>query len=232
MNRLYPSTERGRTELGWLDSWHSFSFGEFRDPSRVHFRDLRVINDDVVAPGAGFPTHPHHDMEIVSFIASGAIAHQDSTGSVETLQRHEVQAMTAGSGITHSEFNPSPDEPLRLLQVWLFPREKGLAPKYAQAKFDLDGNAGTPVLLVSPDGASGSLRIEQDARIWALRLEPGGSATVPIGEGRGAWVQMVEGGLEANGVGLAQGDGLALEGEPSLELASEGRSLALVFDLR
>lgn len=232
MTKLYPAAERGRTQLGWLDSWHSFSFGEFRNPERLHFRDLRVINDDIVAPGAGFPTHPHHDMEIVSFVVSGSIAHRDSMGSVESLQRHEVQAMTAGSGITHSEFNPSDTDPLRLLQIWIFPRERGLAPKYSQSRFDVDGQAGKPVLLVSPDGADGSLPIEQDARIWALRLEPGGAAHLPVGEDRGAWVQVVEGSLQANGVGLKEGDGLALEGEPSLQLASEGPSLALLFDLR
>lgn len=232
MTTLYPAAERGHTDAGWLDSRHTFSFGSFRDPSRVHFRDLRVINDDWVAPGAGFPTHPHHDMEILSFVVEGTIAHRDSTGSSGTLRRYEVQAMTAGSGIEHSEFNPSHDEPLRLLQIWIIPRERGLAPKYAQRAFDIDGQAGMPVLLAGPDGAEGSLVIEQDARVYGLRLDPGQAASHALAAGRGAWVQVVEGTLLAGGQPLAEGDGLAVEGEPSLELSSEGGALALVFDLR
>lgn len=194
------------------------------------FGDLRVINDDRVAPGGGFPTHPHRDMEIVTFVVGGRLAHRDSMGSEGSLGRFEVQAMTAGAGITHSEFNPSDDEPLRLLQIWLFPREKGLEPKYSQASLQPALNGA--VLLASPDGEAGSLQIEQEARIYAVSMEAGGSTAVPMRSGTRGWVQVVEGSMVAQGEALGEGDGLAIEDESVVLLGADAPALALVFDLR
>lgn len=216
--------------MGWLDARHSFSFGEFLDRERMGFGDLRVLNDDRFEPGGGFPLHPHRDMEIVTFVVDGRLVHRDSMGSEGTLGRFEVQAMSAGRGVEHSEYNASNEDGLRLLQIWLFPREKSLPPKYDQRSFaDVPG----PVhLLVSPDGEAGSLPIEQEARIYAVQLEAGSESKTPLRSGRRAWIQVVEGEVEAQGETLREGDGLAMEDETDVVLRSTGPSLSLIFDLR
>ncbi|MGE3127569.1 MAG: pirin family protein [Fimbriimonadaceae bacterium] len=216
--------------MGWLDARHSFSFGEFLDRERMGFGDLRVLNDDRFGPGGGFPLHPHRDMEIVTFVVNGRLAHRDSMGSEGSLGRFEVQAMSAGSGVEHSEYNASTEESARLLQIWIFPREKSLPPKYDQRSF---ADSHGPVrLLVSPDGEAGSLPIEQEARIYAVQLEAGAESKTPLRSGRRAWIQVVEGEVEAQGETLQEGDGLAMEDETDVVLRSSRPSLSLIFDLR
>lgn len=230
MTKVFPAAERGRTQIGWLNARHSFSFGEYFDRERMGFGDLRVINDDRIAPGGGFPTHPHRDMEIVTFVVSGRLAHRDSMGSEGSLGRFEVQAMTAGRGITHSEFNPSQEEPTRLLQIWIFPREKSLEPKYDQRSFA--EAPGAARLIASPDGEGDSLPIEQEARIHAVHLKGGEEVRLDLRSGRRAWVQVVEGDLTVQGEALSEGDGIAMEDETEVVLSGSSPSLALVFDLR
>ncbi|MCC6403200.1 MAG: pirin family protein [Fimbriimonadaceae bacterium] len=230
MTKVFPAAERGHTQIGWLNARHSFSFGEYFDRERMGFGDLRVINDDRVAPGGGFPTHPHRDMEIVTFVVSGRLAHRDSMGSEGSLGRFEVQAMTAGRGITHSEFNPSQEETTRLLQIWIFPREKSLEPKYDQRSFA--HAAGAARLIASPDGEGDSLPIEQEARVYAVELKGGEEVRLDLRSGRRAWVQVVEGEPTVQGEALSEGDGIAMEDETEVVLSGSSPSLALVFDLR
>jgi quercetin 2,3-dioxygenase len=232
MVTIRKAEDRGRTRLGWLDGRHTFSFGEYRDPAHTRFRTLRVINDDVVAPGGGFPTHPHRDMEIVTYVISGALEHKDSTGGGGVLRPGDVQSMSAGSGVFHSEFNHSASEPVRLLQIWIFPDRKGLEPAYAQRHFAEAERAGRLRPIATPDGREGSLPIRQDASIYASVLGKDEAAVLALAEGRGAWVQVATGEVEANGRVLREGDGAALEEEASLELVGRaGRSEVLVFDL-
>lgn len=231
MITLRPAAERGRTTLDWLESFHSFSFGEYRDRDHMGFRSLRVINDDVVAPGAGFPTHPHSDMEIVSYVVSGALEHRDSTGGSGVIRPGDVQAMSAGSGLTHSEFNHSKTEPVRLLQIWLRPGERALPPRFADRSFDPALRTDRLQLIVSPDGADGSLSINQDARIYASLLDPGSPLSFTLAPGRAAWVQVVSGRLDLNGITLTQGDGAAVEDEGSLAIVAAERAELLLFDL-
>lgn len=231
MITIRKSHDRGRFDFGWLKTSHTFSFGDYHDPDHVQFRALRVINEDIVAPGAGFPTHPHRDMEIISYVLSGAIAHRDSMGNEETLRPGEVQRMTAGSGVRHSEFNPSRDEPLHLLQIWLFPEAKGLTPSYEQRAFDLPA-PGEPIqLLASRSGEKGSVVVHQDVRLYRAVLGAGGVADLPIAPGRYAWVQVARGAITLNGAALARGDGAAVSDETNLRLGAEEPAEALIFDL-
>lgn len=231
MITLRPAAERGRTTLDWLESFHSFSFGEYRDRDHMGFRSLRVINDDVIAPGAGFATHPHSDMEIVSYVVSGALEHRDSTGGSGVIRPGDVQAMSAGSGLTHSEFNHSKTEPVRLLQIWLRPSERALPPRFADRSFDPAQRTDRLQLIVSPDGADGSLSINQDARIYASRPAPGSRLSFTLAPDRAAWVQVVSGRLDLNGITLTQGDGAAVENEVSLAIAAAEQAELLLFDL-
>lgn len=231
MITIRKSLDRGRFDFGWLKTSHTFSFGDYHDPGHVHFRALRVINEDIVAPGAGFPTHPHRDMEIISYVLAGAIAHRDSMGNEETLRPGEVQRMTAGSGVRHSEFNPSRDEPLHLLQIWLFPEAKGLTPGYEQKAFDPPAPGAPIQLLASRGGENGSVVVHQDVRLYRAVLGAGGAAELPIEPGRYAWVQVARGGITLNGAALAQGDGAAVSDETLLQLAADEPAEALIFDL-
>ena len=232
MLTIRKSDERGASKLGWLDGRHTFSFGEYHDPRHLHFRTLRVINDDRVAPGGGFPTHPHRDMEIITYVISGALEHKDSTGGGGVIRPGDVQMMSAGSGVTHSEFNHSKSEPVRLLQIWIFPERKGLEPGYDQRNFTEAERSGTLRPIVTPDGRDGSMVIRQDASIYAGLLASGERVEHAIEDGRGVWVQVAVGGVTVNGQTLAEGDGLAVEGEPAIEIVgTEGRSEVLVFDL-
>jgi redox-sensitive bicupin YhaK (pirin superfamily) len=232
MIRLRPADERGRTRLGWLDSRHTFSFGDYRDPRHMGYRSLRVINDDRVAPAAGFGTHPHRDMEIVTCVLAGALEHRDSLGTGSVIRPGEVQRMSAGTGIRHSEYNPSRSEPAHFLQIWIEPAEEGLAPEYEQKAFPDAERRGRLRLVASPDGRDGSVRVHQDAELYAAVLGPGERVSHPLRPGRGAWVQVARGAAVLNGRPLQAGDGAAVEGEAALDLAAaDGEAEVLLFDL-
>ena len=226
------SEMRGPADFGWLKSRHSFSFGSYYDPAQMGFRALRVINEDRVAAGTGFDTHGHRDMEIVSYVLEGAIEHKDSMGNGEVLRAGEVQAMSAGTGIMHSEFNPSGDEPVHFLQIWLLPDRNGHKPRYAQRAFDRAEKLNRLALVVSPDGAEGSVEIHQDARVYATILEAGKSAALTLHKGRHAWVQVARGSINAAGTVLKEGDGAAVSQAEALALKGLApESEVLVFDL-
>jgi quercetin 2,3-dioxygenase len=228
---LRPSAQRGHANHGWLDSRHTFSFAEYVDPAQMGFRALRVINEDWVAPETGFDTHPHRDMEILTYVINGAVAHADSTGGKGVIRRGEVQAMTAGTGIRHSEVNPLADQTLHLLQIWILPEARGLTPGYAQAAFDDEAKRDRLRLIASRDGRDGSLVLHQDVAIHASILSPGRALSHDLAGGRGAWVQVVAGVLVVNGQVLAAGDGAAIEDEGSLSLSTESGAEFLMFDL-
>ncbi len=223
-----PSSERGRANHGWLDSHHTFSFADYRDPRHMGFSDLRVINEDRVAPGQGFGRHPHRDMEIVSYVVSGQLGHRDTLGNGSVIRPGEVQRMSAGTGLQHSELNPSPTEPVHFLQIWILPDRPNRQPGYAQRDF---GREPGLTLVVSPDGRDGSLTIGQDADLWRALLPDGGRATVKLRHRR-SWVQVVKGDLEVGGQRLHPGDGARLEDVSEVDLRAHGEVEALIFDLR
>lgn len=231
MITLRRSAERGHADHGWLNTKHTFSFGRYYDPKHMGFRALRVINEDIVAPGRGFGEHPHANMEIISYVLSGTLAHKDSLGSVKTLVPGEVQRMSAGTGIEHSEFNPSPAEPAHFLQIWLLPERQNTHASYEQKAFALEGRTNRWQLLASPDGAGGSVRIGQDVRLFTTCLDSGASVTLDLDAARYAWVQVARGSITLNGVELRQGDGAAISAENRLTLAALSPSEFLVFDL-
>jgi redox-sensitive bicupin YhaK (pirin superfamily) len=231
MITVRPSGERGHANHAWLDTRFSFSFADYYDPAHMGFRSLRVINDDRVAGGAGFPMHPHRDMEIVTYMLEGALAHRDSMGNGSTIGAGEVQRMTAGSGIHHSEFNPSPDEAAHLLQIWIQPRARGLKPSYDQRLFRAADKQGRLLPIATGGQTDGAMRIETDASIFASRLSAGDRVTHELAPGRHAWVQLARGGARINGIDLAEGDGAALSGEPRVEIEGTGESELLLFDL-
>ena len=231
MIALRRGADRGVTRVGWLDSRHTFSFGDYFDPGHHHFRALRVLNDDRVAPGGGFPTHGHRDMEILTTVLAGSLEHRDSMGNGEVLRPGEWQQMTAGTGIRHSEFNPSAAEPAHFLQIWIVPDRAGHAPGYRQKGFPPEGAAGRWQLVASPDGADGSLPIHQDARLYQARLEPGQSVRHELATGRGAFVHVATGAATINGHALTAGDAAAVEGEPLVEVTGTEPATVLLFDL-
>jgi redox-sensitive bicupin YhaK (pirin superfamily) len=231
MITIRPAAERGRTKIGWLDSWHSFSFGDYVDYDHMGFHSLRVINDDRVAAGAGFPTHPHRDMEIVTWVLSGALEHKDSLGTGSVIRDGDVQRMTAGTGILHSEFNPSETEPVHLLQIWIYPEKRGLKPGYAQKSFPAAERKGQLKLVASRDGRDGSLSFHQDASVYVAALGPAQRATHQFAAGRAAWVQVATGAVTLNGQRLNAGDGAAVTDERALELVGLEDGETLVFDL-
>jgi len=225
------ANERGHADHGWLNSHHTFSFADYYDPAHMGFRPLRVINDDRVAPGQGFGTHPHRDMEIFSYVLEGALQHKDSIGNGSLLKPGQIQLMSAGRGVTHSEFNPSRDEPLHFLQIWIQPRERGLAPSYTEWR-PKPAQANAPkVLVISPDGREDSATIHQDAEVYRIRLQPGQTVTHELKPGRGAWLQIAEGALACNGVALTTGDGASTEEPGTLKLIGSQPAEALLFDL-
>lgn len=226
-----PAAERGTSNFGWLDSRHSFSFGEYHDPRHMGFRSLRVINDDRVAAGAGFGRHPHRDMEIFSYVLEGALKHEDSLGSGSTVGAGEVQKMSAGTGILHSELNPSPSQALHFLQVWILPERKGLPPSYEQKGFSEADKRGRVALIGSRDGRLGSIRFNQDVAIFASILGTGETVRHEVAAGRGAWVQVARGSVTVNGVRLDEGDGAAAVDEPAVTLAGVSDAEVLLFDL-
>jgi redox-sensitive bicupin YhaK (pirin superfamily) len=231
MIRVRRASERGHFDHGWLDTHHSFSFARYHDPRHMGFRALRVINEDRVAPGRGFGTHPHEDMEIVTYVLSGALAHRDSLGTGSTIRPGELQRMTAGTGITHSEFNPSEAEPVHLYQIWLLPEREGLEPSYEQQAFPEEERRDRLRLAASPDGRDGSLSIRQDARLYLTSLEGGREVSHELTPGRHAWVQVLRGGVALNGLAITAGDGAAVSDESALAIRAEGPSEVLLFDL-
>lgn len=231
MLTIRPAATRGHTDIDWLDSWHTFSFGDFRDPKWHGFRSLRVINDDRVAPRGGFDTHPHRDMEIITWVLSGALEHRDSLGHGSIIRPGDMQRMTAGTGILHSEFNPSSTEPVHLLQIWLFPDRKGLAPGYEQRAFSPAQMRSNLRLVASRDGRDGAVTIHQDADVFAASLDAGASIRHNLPTGRHAWLQVARGAVTLNGLDLATGDGVAVSEEPSLDITGRDASDVVLFDL-
>src|SRR4051812_34079086 len=219
MLTIRKGTDRGVTRFGgWLDSRHTFSFGDYHDPKNHNFRTLRVINDDRVAPSGGFPTHPHRDMEILTCVLSGQLEHRDSMGNGEVIHAGEWQAMTAGTGILHSEFNPSDKEPVHLLQIWIMPDRRGHTPGYRQHRFTDAEKAGLWRLVASPDGAEGALPIHQDARVYLTKLAAGQTVTHELKPGRGAFLHVATGAATVNGTPLVAGDGIAADDETVIEV--------------
>ena len=225
-----PAAERGHAEHGWLDSWHTFSFADYYDPRWMHFRHLRVLNDDVIAGGGGFGLHPHRDMEILTYVICGALRHRDSLGNTAVMRAGDAQQMSAGTGVQHSEFNDSPTEPVRLLQTWILPARKGATPSYAEKSF-AHAALGQLHLLASAGGRDGSLPIHQDTDVWLAKFAGGETLTFPLRAGRHAWVQVAEGELVLNGLCLVTGDGAGVSDERALTLTAPGPAQALVFDL-
>jgi len=226
-----PSDERGHVDHGWLDTRHTFSFASYHDPRHMGFRALRVINEDVVRGGHGFPPHSHRDMEIVTYVLAGALEHRDSMGTRSVIVPGEVQRMSAGTGVTHSEYNASKTEPVHLLQIWLLPDRSGLPPGYEQKAFPDADKRGALRLVAARDGRAGAVTIHQDADLYAALLAPGERVKHPLAPGRHAFLHLVRGGLTLNGTRLATGDGAAVSDETDLELAATADSEVLLFDL-
>jgi quercetin 2,3-dioxygenase len=229
MFTVRKATERGRTQLDWLDSFHSFSFGDYHDAKHHHFRSLRVINDDLVAEGAGFGMHPHRDMEIITYMISGELAHQDSLGSGGIIRPGDVQYMSAGTGILHSEFNPSKTTPAKLLQIWLMPDRKDHTPRYEQKSFPASGDSWD--VLVSPDSQDGSLGIRQDAVLLRAKWMRPGSLTHTFAPGRAGWLQVVAGDVTVADNALSAGDALMIEDEAEVSFSGVTGAEVLLFDL-
>jgi quercetin 2,3-dioxygenase len=225
------ANERGRSDHGWLDSRHTFSFADYYDPAQMGFRSLRVINDDRVSPGMGFGTHPHRDMEIFSYVLEGVLEHKDSMGHGRVLRPGQIQLMSAGRGITHSEFNPSRSEPLHFLQIWIQPRQGGLTPSYTEWHPKAELAEAPKVLVISPDGREGSATIHQNADVYRIRLQPGQTVAHELKAGRGAWLQVAEGALSLNGLALTTGDGASTEVPGLLTFQAIQFAEALLFDL-
>src|SRR5262245_31246585 len=231
MLTVRKAEDRGRANFGWLDSRHSFSFGHYYDREHMGFGPLRVINDDRVAPGGGFPTHPHSDMEIISYVLEGGLAHRDSLGTGSVIRPGDVQRMSAGTGIQHSEFNSSKSEPVHFLQIWLLPERQGIAPGYEQKAFALGRENGL-VLVASRDGRNGALTVHQDTDLYAGRLAAGATVAHRFGAGRVGWVQVASGEVTVNGAKLAAGDGAAIADENEIVVVPAALSEILLFDMR
>ncbi len=230
MMKVRKAKERGHAEHGWLDTYHTFSFANYYDPEWMGYRSLRVINDDLVMPGMGFGTHPHRDMEIITYVLSGALQHQDSMGNGRVIRPGEVQYMSAGTGVQHSEFNPAKDEAVHLLQIWIQPDRKGVTPRYAEKSFK-DAETGKLHLVTSKSGHNGSIAIHQDAELWLAKLNAGESVTHNLKPGRHAWLHVAEGEVSLNGNALSGGDAAAIDQEGALEMSAAKPSQVLLFDL-
>lgn len=237
MIAIRPSGERGHSDLGWLDSRHTFSFSDYHDPDHMGFRDLRVINDDRIDGGRGFGRHPHRDMEIITYVLDGALEHADSLGTGSVIVPGDVQRMTAGTGVFHSEFNHSPSDSLRLLQIWILPRARGLKPGYEQKTFSEADKRGKLRLVAARDGRDGAVTVNQDVDLYATVLGSGERVRHELGNGRHAWVQVARGSVSLNGKPLKEGDGAAVTGERGIEIVGDagaggnGTAEVLVFDL-
>jgi redox-sensitive bicupin YhaK (pirin superfamily) len=231
MIEFRPARERGHAEHGWLDSWHSFSFADYHDPAHMGFGALRVINEDRIAAGTGFGEHGHRDMEIVSYVLDGALAHRDSLGNGSVIRPGDVQRMSAGTGVRHSEFNARPDGPTHFLQIWIEPERRGIEPGYEEKRFEAADKRGRLRLVASPDGADGSVRIHQSARLYAALIDGDERARLELAPGRRAYVHVARGAVSVNGRSLAAGDAAKLAGEAAVELDAGRDAEVLVFDL-
>ena len=231
MLTIRPNQARGRADFGWLDSRHSFSFGQYYDPAHMGFRDLRVINEDRVAPESGFAPHSHRDMEIVSYVLEGSLEHKDSLGNGATIRPGEVQRMSAGTGITHSEYNPSKDKGVHFLQIWILPERKNIAPGYEQRSYPSAERQGRLTLVGSRDGRDGSVTIHQDVALYAGLLGKGDRVKHALAPGRHAWLQLARGAARANGQRLRAGDGAAISEESEIEIVADEPAEFLLFDL-
>lgn len=231
MIRIRKASERGFFDHGWLKTFHTFSFGEYLDPNHMGFRVLRVINEDWVAPGSGFPMHSHRDMEIITVVLKGSVEHRDSMGNHGIIPAGDVQRMSAGTGVRHSEFNPSASEPLHLYQIWILPFQNNVKPGYEQKRLRDAGDAGEWRLVASPDGHNGSVRIHQNASLYALKLKAGASFSKAVEPGRHAWVQVIEGRVTINQSLLSASDGAAISDEAEVHFKSESGCQLLFFDL-
>ena len=232
MLELRPSSDRGKASLGWLDSRHTFSFGHYYDPQQQGFSDLLVINEDHVQPGKGFGTHPHNDMEIFSYVLTGALEHRDSMGTGSVIRPGDAQMMSAGSGITHSEFNPSQEELLHFLQIWIVPDKKGVPPRYQQQRFDESERRGRLRLIISPDGAESSLSVYQDVRVYAGLFDGDEYETMVLPDNRFAYIHVARGSIEINGQSFSAGDGARVRHEREISLSNGRGAEVLLFDLR
>lgn len=226
-----PANERGHNQLGWLDTYHTFSFDTYFDPHHMGFRQLRVINEDRVEPARGFGAHPHRDMEILTYILEGALEHRDSMGNGSIIRPGEIQRMSAGTGVTHSEFNPSKSEGVHLLQIWILPNQKGLTPSYEQKTFSVAERGNQWRLIAAKDARQGAVLIHQDVDVYASILEPGVQIEFHMAAGRHAWMQVARGGVSLNGHTLKAGDGAAISEEQTLEITAAKPSEILLFDL-
>lgn len=231
MIEVRKASERGHANHGWLDTHHTFSFSSYYDPAHTQFRALRVMNEDIVQPGQGFPFHGHRDMEILTYVLEGRLEHQDSMGNGSVLRAGELQRMSAGTGIRHSEFNPSDGEAVHFYQIWLLPAKDGIEPSYEQRMFPGEGRQDTLQLVASPDPADGTMTINQDAKVYLSTLDAGAEAVHRLDEGRHAWVQVSRGAVTLNGVALSASDGAAVSAEESLSLRGDKESEILLFDL-
>lgn len=231
MFNVRPAEARGRADFGWLDSRHSFSFGDYYDPAHMGFRNLRVINEDRVAPGQGFGRHPHRDMEILSYVIEGALGHKDSMGNGSVIRPGEVQRMSAGTGVTHSEMNADPNNPVHFLQIWLLPERRGIEPGYEQKSFSDAEKRGKLRLVASRDGRDGSVTIHSDVNLYASILSANENLRYELPAGRNAWLQVVRGAISLNGMRLGAGDGVAVSDESALEIAGREDAELLLFDL-
>ena len=231
MIAVRPATERGHADHGWLDTRHTFSFASYHDPRHMGFRSLRVINEDRVKPAEGFGTHAHRDMEILTWVLEGALGHKDSMGNGSVIRPGDLQRMSAGTGVTHSEFNPSREAPVHFLQIWLLPRERGLPPGYEQKRFPQEARRGRLRLIAAGDGREGAVTIHQDADLWTALLQPGESVRHVLVPGRYAWVHVARGAVSLNGSTLGAGDGAAVSDEATLEITGAARAEVLLFDL-
>ncbi len=231
MIEVRRASDRGHTRLDWLSSYHTFSFGEYHDPLHAGFRTLRVINDDRVRPEAGFSPHSHRDMEILSYVLEGSLEHKDTMGNHSVIRRGELQLMSAGSGIQHSEFNPSERETAHFLQIWIMPEKKGLTPSYQQKLFHERERKNQAQLVVSHDGREGSLRIHQDANIYLAHLDEGAELTWSVQSGRGIWIQVTRGEVTIEGVQLSAGDGISIEKEKEILISGKSNGEFFIFDL-
>jgi len=230
-HQIHDRHHRGHTQIGWLDSYHTFSFGNFQDADRMGFRALRVINDDRVIPGAGFATHGHRDMEILTYVLEGELAHKDSLGNGSVIRPGDVQIMSAGTGIQHSEFNASTDHPVHLLQIWMLPDENNLTPRYEQINFGLAQTQGKLKLVASKDGRDGSVTIHQDINLYVSVLSPGDRIVFEMPTDRFAWVQVASGIVTLNGESLREGDGVQIGSPELLEFTTDANAEILIFDL-
>ena len=232
MIAVRKAQDRGHFNFGWLDTHHSFSFGDYYDPQQIRFRSLRVINEDFVQPGHGFPTHGHRDMEIITYILEGALEHRDSMGNGSIIRRGDAQRMSAGTGVTHSEANPSPEASVHLLQIWIIPSEQDLPPEYEEKRFLDEEKRNQLRLIVSPEGSEGSVRIHQDAKVFASLLDEGKEVVHALAPGRSAWLQVAAGSVMLNDIALKQGDGAAVSEESSVRIISQEPAEVLLFDLK